>query len=379
MATIYLCTMPNLSNDYQSTIDFNSLNAQKGYFGQHLVKVVTGNVVADTLEDSYTLACTLQDIKDCDYLYIDGPNNKRLYYFITGKKFKTTNSVVVILELDVLQTYMFDYTLLDCFVDRCHVPRWKENGTPTDEIIDEGLAYGDNIVIGKEKLCDIKKQYLVTSTVPLGVVEEGSGEVPIPFQGIPTAKGYRFIKGYEGFAPYPFKHGNEQFNTVGYGITELYQSEYYNAMAPFPTTEEKASITYGIMLRKAFSETLLQRMINDGVNTDNIKSNHFDAFVSICMNTGLGAVVDSPMYKYYLVDMNDSRISTSWLTWYIKDGGGNILQGLIDRRKAESNIFISSIYDYRQIIKYNQSGSIDGYVLENNGNGFIPEDFKGGL
>lgn len=379
MAIVYLCSLPTLSNDYHHTIDFNSIESQRLYFNSKVLKQVNGNVVVDTLEDRYILSCTIQSVKDCDYLFVEDSNKKRLYYFITGKRYKTTSSTIVDLEIDVLQTYMFNYNLLDSFVDRCHVNRWNPNGTPTSEIVYEDIEYGDNIVIGKEKLCTIKKQYLITSTVPLGTVEEGGGEIPIPFQGIPSARGYRFIKGYEGFAPYPFKHGNESFNTGGYGITEIYQTEYYNAMKPFPTTEEKASIVYGLMLRKNFAEPLLQRLINDGVNTDNIKSNHFDAFVSICMNCGLGAVVDSPMYKYYIKDMSDSRITDSWLTWYIQDGSGNVLQGLKDRRKAESNIFSSSVYDYRQIIKYNENGDVDGYVLENNGNGFIPEDFKGGL
>lgn len=377
MAIVYLCSIPTLSNDYQHTIDFSSEPSQRSYFTSRVNKQVAGNIVTDTLEDKYTLACSLQDIKNVDYLFIEDNNRKRIYYFITGKKFKTNNSVIVELEIDVMQSYMFDYNLLDSFVDRCHVNRWDGN-TPTNEYTDEGLSIGEYETIDIQKIADTQNNYVLCSTTPLGKVRSSGGTTGT-FDGTASAKGYRFVKGYEGFSPYANYHGGESFRTGGYGITELYQEKYFRLLEPFPCSERLASSVYGTMLIAQFTDPLLARMISDGVVEENIQQNHFDAFTSLAMNGGLGAVIDSPMYAKYIANPNDPSIPVDWLTWYIKGEGGVILPGLVARRKAEADIYSKSEYELRPIAKFNEAGFYDGVVTDNNGNGFIPSEFKGDL
>ena len=192
---------------------------------------------------------------------------------------------------------------------------------------------------------------------------------------------WKDIKGFEGFSPYPFYHNGESARTAGYGIREDYQSKYFNLLGSFPCTEQKASEILAQMLNSEFASTLYYRMLKDGLTGDKILQSHFDAFLSLSMNGGLGAVTSSPMYTKYLVNQNDATIYDDWLKWYIY--GENIedgpLPGLIARRKEEATIFRDGIYTFRTISLYNMGGVIDGTVTDNNGHGYIPNTVIGSV
>lgn len=203
------------------------------------------------------------------------------------------------------------------------------------------------------------------------IFPNGGGNVS---EGIPSANLYRFVKGYEGFGANPYRVPGENFYTAGYGVTEKYQSTAYNRLKPFPCSEQKASEVYGDMLINNFSKPLLQRMKSDGVDIRKVKQNHFDAFCSLAMNGGLGAVTTSPMYATWKSNPNDPSIPQRWLTWYI-NAGTAVESGLRARRKAEAKIWTDSEYEFRNIVKILSNGNYSGYVTENNGNGYIPPIF----
>ena len=114
-------------------------------------------------------------------------------------------------------------------------------------------------------------------------------------------------------------------------------------------------------------------MKSDGLDINKVKIRHFDAFLSLCYNGGLGAVTSSPMYQKFIKNMNDTSITDGWESWYISDGV-NDLEGLKLRRKAEKNIFNTGKYEYRSIIIVG-----GGTVTDNNGHGYIPENLGGDL
>ena len=53
--------------------------------------------------------------------------------------------VNIIIAMDILQTYMFDFKVKDCFIERMHVPRYDKNNRPTKIGINtnEGLECGE--------------------------------------------------------------------------------------------------------------------------------------------------------------------------------------------------------------------------------------------
>jgi hypothetical protein len=52
---------------------------------------------------------------------IDGDVTKNFYYFILDTKYIAPNTTEVVLQLDVWQTYVYDITLGNCFVERGHI------------------------------------------------------------------------------------------------------------------------------------------------------------------------------------------------------------------------------------------------------------------
>ena len=363
---------------------------------------------------------------DYDYLENEGVNYvifnngyRTIFAFIIKKEYVRKNVTKIIYEVDVIQTFMFDFTINKSFIERkvCSI----------DEIVefDEGLNLGEHIIEKSYHIFDkdstyfamfngFKEQHLIfdgttlksvvnlpfSTSKPLTVVDGiqyplyfmplketykqanyteintpiSSGET---YGGSISAKILRFIKGQEGFAMYPNYFNNESFRTGGYGITENYQSKYFELLGNAPYSEQKASEILAQMMNKEFASALYYRMLKDGLVGSDIKQQHFDAFVSLAMNGGMGAVTSSPMYSKYLVNQDDATIYESWLTWYIRGENGTILEGLKTRRKQEAEIFKNGVYEFKPITVYGMGGNATGTVTENNGNGYIPSTVNG--
>ena len=89
---------------------------------------------------------------------------------------------------------------------------------------------------------------------------------------------------------------------------------------------------------------------------------------------------DVEIERKWIIDKDDTSVSESWGTWYIRDQLGAELEGLKLRRVAEKNIFGSGNYEYRAIpIVVDNVGGISGIITENNGHGYIPEELGGDI
>lgn len=409
-------------NNYDYTKMFSNENEQKQFFRTFDYENVDDHNYIK-IENSFNVKY------DYDYLENEGVNYvifdngyRTIYAFIIKKEYVRENLTRIIYEVDVIQTFMFDFNINKSFVERkvCSI----------DEIVDfdEGINLGEHIIETSHHIFDkestyfamfngFKEQELIfdgntlkslvylpfSTSKPLTVIDgiqyplyfmplkesykqatyetlstpSGSGET---YGGSISAKILRFIKGFEGFAPFPNYFNGENFRTGGYGITENYQSKYFKLLGDAPVSEKKASEVLAQMMNEEFASALYYRMLKDGLKGSDIKQHHFDAFISLAMNGGMGAVTGSPMYEKYLVNQNDPSIYDSWLNWYVTgEGLGVVLPGLVARRKQEAQIFKDGIYEYRSISVYNSRGVIDGTVIENNGHGYIPSTVNGGI
>lgn len=139
------------TNDYENTPYFESPAAQREWFEDHTLSSGTlDQIIYSHLGDktltvrvptTYRKArawtyCLIHDsiVEDDD---IRDPvtqatfNDRNYYYFITNAKYINNAVTELELELDVMQTFMFDYTIPSAFMERMH--------TTTDNV-------GDNIV-----------------------------------------------------------------------------------------------------------------------------------------------------------------------------------------------------------------------------------------
>lgn len=174
MTQIKLLNLPSLDNTYQNVIDFGSLSEQTNWFDNKYGRVVQGNIQEDAEQDEVVINLSFENLEPYDYLYFNDESGKRMYYFIVNKSIKTSDTCILTLECDVWNTYLFDYVLMDSFVDRCHVPRWNGN-VPTVQTIDEGLSLGEIKYSSFKSIYTFKNNYIMTANLPLGVITKDTG------------------------------------------------------------------------------------------------------------------------------------------------------------------------------------------------------------
>lgn len=145
-----------------------------------------------------------------------------------------------------------------------------------------------------------------------------------------SKKGKELIKKYEGFKPkaYLCPAG---VPTIGYGAT------YYPDGRKVKLTDSAIS--------EGFATNLLETMLVpyekavDSFCRDDINQNQFDALVSFAYNLGTTALKNSTLLKKVNANPNDKTISNEFLKWV--NAGGKKLQGLVNRRTEESQLYFS--------------------------------------
>lgn len=100
---------------------------------------------------------------------------KRWYYFITGKRYISPSATALQVELDVIQTYQFDWEIPACFVEREH-PTHDDIG---DNLLMEGLELGEYVSKGNVDITALDELAIVclssvTMTNPMGEAVTGS-------------------------------------------------------------------------------------------------------------------------------------------------------------------------------------------------------------
>lgn len=145
---IYLLNNVILSRDYEHTIDFKDANEQYSYF-RGFTKFSLENYSYIRREREYiSVGLPMNDLDDINYLIFRSETDGRLYYaFVTNKIYNSPNVTWVFFEIDVLQTYMFDYKWQPSYIAQAHVDRWTAEHKPIYSKTDEGLAYGTEYII----------------------------------------------------------------------------------------------------------------------------------------------------------------------------------------------------------------------------------------
>ena len=148
-STIQIFKNVPLDSSYRNTYWFTSINAQDDFFGVTNYSAFYGITFP---ENSYTrkgrgfvrLNIAPDTIISYNYMRYRNVNHARKWYyaFILDVEYINENTAEISFEIDVIQTYMWDVTIHDSFVERQH-NLTDERG---DNIVDEGLNIGDTYV-----------------------------------------------------------------------------------------------------------------------------------------------------------------------------------------------------------------------------------------
>ena len=110
-----------LDNSYKDTLTFENVSGQTSFFTGK-AKATYTNLSPINLYNAIRLPVCADDIYDCNYIMFQNANfkTKWFYAFITKINYVNPNMCQVEFEIDVLQTWYFDYTINSCWVEREH-------------------------------------------------------------------------------------------------------------------------------------------------------------------------------------------------------------------------------------------------------------------
>lgn len=139
-----------------------------------------------------------------DYLYFTNPqDNKTYYYFITKVDYVSDTVVKLFLEMDVLQTYLFNWDLRPCFVERMTAPS-DEIGENT---VDEGLEVGALMEMNKVDLTELQDlSLLALSSVDLRNIEIDYEKRPYEISFIQDAFSFTVGEVFSGLGVFQCKN-----------------------------------------------------------------------------------------------------------------------------------------------------------------------------
>lgn len=173
---VVLCRGVPIESDYRHTLYFDSIAAQNNYFFSKAFKQFHNVSYQRERRNVITLEIPATQVYACNYLMFKNTSygEKWFFAFVNSVEYVNDNVTDIYYELDVMQTWMFEYTLSQCMVEREHSVTDKifENTKP------ENIGYG-------ELMCGLS-QNLLSSHGLLGeyacVITSkpySSGDVPI--------------------------------------------------------------------------------------------------------------------------------------------------------------------------------------------------------
>ena len=154
---MYLLNVP-LETDYKHTLYFESAEAQKSYFDSKVKHSYT-DFSYQRRDSSVRLPIVLDDALECNYVMYQNTDysNKWYYAFITDYVWNDEDTTTITIETDVLQTYMFDYTVKPSFVEREHT----SNDAIGENTYPENLECGEYTVEFTQKMSELNEKCYV--------------------------------------------------------------------------------------------------------------------------------------------------------------------------------------------------------------------------
>lgn len=148
---VVLCRGVPIESDYRYTLYFDSIAAQNNYFFSKAFKQFHNVSYQRERRNYITLEIPATQVYACNYLLFKNTSygEKWFFAFVDSVEYVNDNVTDIHYELDMMQTWMFEYTLMQCLVEREHSVTDKifENTRP------ENIGYG-------ELMCGVSKNLL---------------------------------------------------------------------------------------------------------------------------------------------------------------------------------------------------------------------------
>lgn len=198
-------------NDYKDTRWFDTKDQQTAYFLNRACPKSMQQVTFQRFEDKTFIKASapIDDLRSVNYLMFQNAKtyDKWFYAFVTKLEYINNNVTAVHFQLDVLQTWRFDYGFKPSFVLREHTPLWWGDGTPVRNTVPEQLNYGEayDIVYRHNFQPYNGMKFLViiaNSTLHQSIAEDFvSGDIVGSKMGVPQPLSYYVVPFYPSGKP----------------------------------------------------------------------------------------------------------------------------------------------------------------------------------
>lgn len=309
---------------------FTSKANQAGYFinkASHAFNDFTyvkedGSIKVPKSRDSL-YACNYLMFRNSDF------SGKWFYAFITKLEYINPDTTKIYFELDVFQTWQFDFTFKPSFVEREHCKRWNADGSPVINTIDEGLDYGTEyktVAIENFKPYDDLYFLVMVSKSTMHTTPEGSNKIKPNLNGMPQPLNY-YVHPFKLDGSMPnVMHGGTAYqmspilsvlkglytqDDAVNNVVSIYITDYYDNVSYVPATDTIS-----------FSSEKYERA---GI-TDDVNENVWTLYVSEIKN--FRSTVHSFGNKYDgYTDVTESKLLMHpYTTLIIDDFKGNRLE-----------------------------------------------------
>ena len=319
---IHLLNVPELDVHHNHTFSFANKEQQLNYF---LGKKVTSieNVNYHRKNNNLKVNYHIDELQFVNYVMINNekPLNKWYYYFVIDRKYINENCTELILKIDVLQTYLFDYTFKSSLVERQHYNRYTSDGVVVNAYFKQPIDFntGEYIVNYSSKIYDYVNEgsYIITSSEPLG---KGAN---YRNSGSSNGSGGSGESGVIGDYPYNSSISetiNNRFSKIWQGVKEG------QAHGLFP------SVTYA------------QYVMECGWNGSTLSETYNNAFGIKADSSWTGNTVDLPTQEY--IDGQWITTTAKWRVYEdINDSVRDRTQFLLENhRYTQGGVFSASTY-----------------------------------
>lgn len=142
-STVKILKGIRLNENYTDTAYFDTKSDQEAYFNSKVAYTLTNQSYTRRTTGQIKVQLTIAQLSGASYMMFrnDSFENKWFYAFITNYEYVNNETSLVFFEIDLLQTYMFDYTTKPCMVERMHAI----DDTLGKNRIPEGLDTGEYI------------------------------------------------------------------------------------------------------------------------------------------------------------------------------------------------------------------------------------------
>lgn len=135
------------------------------------------------------------------------------------------------------------------------------------------------------------------------------------------------VKGFEGVRLSAYQDSGGVW-TIGYGLTRYPDGR---PVQQGDTITQSQADSYFLQTLQQFAQ-----QVEDNINVT-LRPNQFAALVSLAYNIGINAFKNSTILDLVNENPNNPDIRAQFMRWVYVNG--NVIQGLINRRTAEANLY----------------------------------------